>query len=279
MNFLVTGARGMLGTEVVAALSDRGRPCRGVDLDEVDITDAGAVSELLSAEGPDVLINCAAYTAVDRAEADEHAAALVNATAVGYLAAAARAVGAVLVHFSTDFVFDGRRREPYGPHDVPRPLSAYGRTKLAGEQAVQRSGCEHLIIRTSWLYGAAGPNFVSAILGRARRGEPLRIVSDQVGRPTWARNLAEATLDLVDARARGVFHVTDGGAPTSWHDFGCRALQLADLDVPVEPVTGAEWGAPAFRPAYSVLDLTETEDLLGRNMEPWEQALRRYLEG
>lgn len=160
---------------------------------------------------------------------------------------------------------------------MPKPLSPYGRTKLAGEERVRASEVEHLNIRTSWLYGSAGANFVAAILGRARREEHVRIVHDQVGRPTWAGNLAEVTLSLIDAGSRGTFHCTDGGDPTAWYDFGQAILQSAGLTTAVEPVTAAAWGAPARRPAYSVLDLSKTERVLGRTLEPWDRAVRRYL--
>lgn len=278
MKTLVVGARGMLGTEVMAALSVRGQLCRGVDVDELDITDAGAVERMFGDEEPELVINCAAFTAVDRAEMEEELASSVNGVGPGLLATYARALNASVVHFSTDFVFDGESGRPYAVDDPPRPLSAYGRSKLQGERAVQASGANHLIVRTSWLYGAAGPNFVSAILAKSRRGEPLRIVGDQWGRPTWARNLADVTLSLVDASARGIFHASDGGPATSWFSFGKKVLELSGGSVPVDEVSGDEWGAPAARPAYSVLDLSPTEALLGRSLEPWDVALARFLE-
>jgi len=274
---LVVGAQGMLGTEIMAALQGRGVLATGVDLHDVDITDQAAVRTLLLGEKPSVVINCAAYTAVDRAEAEEELALRVNGDGPRHLADAAAAVDALLVHFSTDFVFDGDQRTPYRPSAQPNPVSAYGRTKLAGEAAVLGSGCDHLIIRTSWLYGAAGPNFVKAILTRAANREPLRIVNDQTGRPTWAGNLAVNTLSLLDVGARGLLHVTDGGEAATWLEFGAIALGISGHDVQVTGVTTQDWGAPAARPAYSVLDLTDTEDVLGRPMEPWDIALERFL--
>jgi len=267
----------MLGTEIMAALQGRGVLATGVDLHDVDITDQAAVRTLLLGEKPSVVINCAAYTAVDRAEAEEELALRVNGDGPRHLADAAAAVDALLVHFSTDFVFDGDQRTPYRPSAQPNPVSAYGRTKLAGEAAVLGSGCDHLIIRTSWLYGAAGPNFVKAILTRAANREPLRIVNDQTGRPTWAGNLAVNTLSLLDVGARGLLHVTDGGEAATWLEFGAIALGISGHDVQVTGVTTQDWGAPAARPAYSVLDLTDTEDVLGRPMEPWDIALERFL--
>ncbi|MFQ5537984.1 MAG: dTDP-4-dehydrorhamnose reductase [Gemmatimonadota bacterium] len=278
MRVLVPGARGMLGKEIVATLEARGDSVLGVGHDELDITDGAAVEAFLAQAAPHVVVNCAAYTRVDEAETDEKRATRINALGPENLARACRSVHARLVHFSTDFVFDGRKGRPYEPDDPPAPLSAYGRSKLRGEEAVQAVGGEFLIVRTSWLYGAGGPNFVLSVLERGRRGEPLRIVDDQVGRPTWARNLAAVTADLLTAGARGVFHVTDSGRETTWYEFGRRILELAGVEVPVRAVTSSEWGAAAPRPPYSVLDLAATERFLGRSMEPWDAALKRFLE-
>jgi len=274
---LVTGAKGLLGTEITSLLEKRAIDHIGVDLAELDITDAAAVERMISAERPEVIINCAAYTAVDRAEAEEAIAVRVNGDGAGYVAKAAAKVSALMVHFSTDFIFDGESRTPYLPGDLPRPQSAYGRSKLAGERAVSAVGGDHLIIRTSWLYGAAGPNFVSSILKKASKGEALQVVNDQTGSPSWASNVAEVTLDLIRAGARGVYHVTDYGE-TTWLGFAKRALAIRGLTVPITGLSGREWGAPAARPAYSVLDLSFTETLLGRRLEPWQDALSRFLE-
>jgi dTDP-4-dehydrorhamnose reductase len=273
---LVTGAAGLLGTDLVAVLERAGHDVRPLTHAELDVTNAAAVADCLRQTRPDVVWHCAAYTAVDAAEADAERARVVNRDGARHIADACRESGARLVHFSTDFVFDGVRRTPYRPDDPPAPISVYGRTKLEGEEAVAASGADHLTVRTSWLFGRGGPNFVTAILARARRGEPLRGVSEQTGRPTWARTAAQGTLALLDAGARGVWHLADRGE-ASWLELAEEALMLAGLDCPIRGVSTAEWGAPAPRPAYSVLSLTATERLLGRPLPEWRDTLRRFL--
>lgn len=278
MKALVTGAAGLLGTDLVRAAHDRGWEVVGLDRGALDVTDADAVVDTLDRHAPDVVLHCAAYTAVDRAESEPHLARSVNVDGVGHTAEAAARVGATFVSFSTDFVFDGEAESPYLPGDSPKPLSVYGRTKLEGEQAAAGSGADHLVVRTSWLYGAGGRSFVTTILRRAEAGEPLRVVDDQRGRPTWARNLAVATLELVDEGARGTWHVTDGGA-CSWVELAQEALRIRRLTATVEVVTTEALGAPAPRPRYSVLDVSATEELLGRAMVPWPEALSEFLGG
>jgi dTDP-4-dehydrorhamnose reductase len=278
LNVLVVGANGMLGAELVNALGQRRLRHRGIDVDELDITDPVAVSSVLAAQAPQVVVNCAAYTAVDRAEEDRAAAISVNADGPANLARAAKEVGALLVHFSTDFVFDGQKGAPYRVFDETNPLSVYGQSKLMGEEFVRREGHEYLIVRTSWLYGGNGPNFVSAILNKAKQGQDLRVVDDQVGRPTWTRDLATATLDLIQIGARGIFHVTGGGHKVSWLGFAQRALELSSLGARVSGIAAEEWGALARRPSYSVLDNSATEAIRGRPMPDWDVALRQFLE-
>jgi dTDP-4-dehydrorhamnose reductase len=201
----------------------------------------------------------------------------VNGDGARNVARAAAACGAATALLSTDYVFDGSSRRPYQPADPPRPLSTYGRSKLAGEEAVQDAGGAWMVVRTSWLYGRSS-GFVPAILRRASRGEPLRIVEDQRGRPTWAPDAAGAILDLVERGARGVWHVAGGGDCT-WLELAREAVRLAGFDVPVAPISTSDFGAPAARPAYSVLDLEATERFLGRPMRAWREALRQYLRG
>lgn len=277
MRVLVTGAKGLLGTEFVSLFEQSEVDHIGVDLDELDITDAVAVEKMISEERPEFVINCAAYTAVDRAEVEEEIAVRVNGEGAGHVAKAAAKFSSLMVHFSTDFIFDGESQTPYLPDDLPRPQSAYGRSKLIGERAVLVAGGDHLIIRTSWLYGAAGPNFVSSILNRVSKGEALKVVDDQTGSPSWARNVAEVTWDLIRAGARGIHHVTDSGE-TTWFGFAKRVLAIRGLTVSISGLSAREWGAPAPRPVYSVLDLSSTETLLGRRLEPWQSALSRFLE-
>jgi dTDP-4-dehydrorhamnose reductase len=282
LKIVVTGARGALGTEVAAAADRLGLEVVGLGREDLDVTDAPAVDARIAAESPVWVVHCAAYTDVDRAEEEPEHAMRVNRDGAANVARAAAGRGARTVYVSTDYVFDGEKRSPYSPSDPVGPLSVYGRTKLAGEEAVVRAVTSRdiapLIVRTGWLYGAAGRNFVTGILDRAERGEDLRVVDDQRGRPTWARNVAEVVFDLVDGAVDGVWHVADGGEAT-WLDLAHEALRLRGLDVSVDGVSSEEWGAAAPRPAYSVMELAATERALGRPMMDWREALGRFLAG
>jgi dTDP-4-dehydrorhamnose reductase len=277
---VVTGSAGQLGRELVERL--------GADLvwsgdrDELDVTDAGAVAALVARYRPDVVYNATAYNRVDGAEQDGAAAFAVNAVAPHSLARAARESGALLVHFSTDYVFDGTAPRPYREDDAPHPLSVYGTSKLAGEILVATSGAEHLIVRTSGVLGRGGSeqkggSFVERILARARAGKPLRVVTDQRFAPTLAGDLADAALALVRAEARGLYHVTNAGDCT-WHELARAALDLAGLSVEVESTTLAELHLPARRPARSVLDCSR---YLGLGLPPlrhWRAGLPEILQ-
>jgi dTDP-4-dehydrorhamnose reductase len=246
---------------------------------ELDVTDREAVRGAVVKASPDWVVHCAAYTAVDRAESEPDLAMRVNRDGAEHVARAAAEAGARLLHVSTDYVFDGEKRTPYLPNDDPAPLSAYGRSKLEGERAVMRTapgGRQPLVVRTGWMYGAGGRNFVEAMVERARRGEPLRIVDDQTGRPTWARNVAEVALDLMERGVEGVWHVADSDTAT-WLELAHEALGRAGVQTEVVGVGSDAFGAAARRPSWSVLDLEETEALLGRTMEPWREALGRFL--
>ncbi|RMH15910.1 MAG: dTDP-4-dehydrorhamnose reductase, partial [Gemmatimonadetes bacterium] len=265
MKVLITGAGGMLGRAVVwAAARDPEAPAV-VPLDRaaLDVTDRAAVEAALEREAPDAVIHCAAYTAVDRAEDEPERAAAVNVEGARHVAVAAAHRGAALLHVSTDYVFDGRARRPYRPSDPPAPLGVYGRTKAEGEaavrDAVREGGGRALIVRTGWLYGPGGRNFVDTVLARARAGETLRVVDDQRGGPTWTRSLGPALLELVRRAAPApgeatVLHLADRGE-ASWYELACAALTLAGVDAAVEPVGSDTWAAPAPRPAYAVLDI------------------------
>jgi dTDP-4-dehydrorhamnose reductase len=223
------------------------------------------------------VVNCAAYTAVDDCETHEAEARAVNADAVEHLARGCDAVGAVLVQVSTDYVFDGAGSRPYREDDPVAPVSAYGRTKLLGERAAARAA-EHLIVRTAWLYGRGGRHFVDAICGQIEGGtDPLRVVGDQRGSPTFCTDLAAAILDLVEVEARGIVHAVNRGA-TTWHGFAREVVRLLGAGVEVVPVATDAFPRPAQRPAYSVLDTTRLDRLLGRSMPTWQDALARYLE-
>ena len=278
----VLGAKGMLGHELMSALRNRlacssGGELFGYDLPELDICDGEAVRSVLGGHAAGVVINAAAYTDVDGCETNRELAEAVNGEAPGGVAAACAEVGAKMVHFGTDFVFDGRGRRPYLPNDPANPLSVYGRTKWAGEEAVRSAGGRSLVVRTSWLFGLHGRNFVEAILTKAEAGQPLSVVDDQIGAPTLAGDLAEAVVRLLDAAAEGTVHFTNGGS-CSWYDFACEIVGCAGLDVTVSRTTSEALARPAHRPAYSVLDTSRYAELTDHTPRPWRDALRRYMD-
>ena len=276
-SLLVTGSYGQLGRAVLAEADIRRIPAEGRDLDTLDITNADAVASWVGAARPGAVVNCAAYTAVDDCEEHEALARAVNATAVSHLADACNATGSTLIQISTDYVFDGTAKRPYREDDPVSPAGAYGRTKLLGEQSA-RSADHHLIIRTAWLYGLGGRHFVGAIQGQIEGGnQRLKVVADQQGSPTFCDDLAAAVLDLVDHGARGTVHAVNTGH-TSWHGFATEIARQLGAEVEVVPVRTEEFPRPAVRPAYSVLDTSRLEQLLGRGMPGWQVALGRYLE-
>jgi len=283
---LVVGAAGMLGTELVTLLRRRGeRPVEEAiwpDLHDgravLDITDATAVTALLARLRPAAVYNCAAYTDVDGAETDEATAQAVNGQGPANLARACKAIGAKLLHVSTDYVFEGVGRIPYRPDDPPNPQGAYGRSKLAGERAIQEIGGSWVIVRTSWLFGRHGRNFIATILELARQRNQLRVVDDQIGCPTYAADLARCLADLAQQDVRGIFHFCNPPA-CSWFEFAARALELAGLTCRIEPCSTSEFPRPARRPAWSVLDCRDTINRLGWSPRPWPAALVEYLGG
>lgn len=275
MKILLTGARGMLAQAVRRELHARGHEVAALDRAALDVASPAAVDATIRDLRPDAVIQCAAYTRVDDAERDEAEAHRINADATAHLAAACRAVGARLVYPSTDYVFDGRASAPYHPDSPTSPLNAYGRSKLAGELAARGAG-GFLVVRTSWLYGAGGPNFVSTILERARRGEALRVVADQRGSPTWTGTLAIILAELLERQApAGIYHATNSGE-TTWYHFAAEAIRLAGLQTTIEPVPTTAFPRPAARPAYSVLDTTGTAEVVGEIAE-WRAALEEAL--
>jgi len=267
---LLLGDRGMLGRAFRELLAAKKRPFTGFDLPELDIAQPGQVAPLF--EKPwSAVINCAAYTNVDGAEADEATALRANGTAPGIVAAACAHARVPLVHFSTDYVFAGDARAPYAVDAPLQPLGAYGRSKAAGEIAIRGSGAEFLILRTSWLYAPWGNNFVRTMARLTRDKPELKVVDDQRGRPTSAQHLAPVTLALLDRGMRGTFHVTDGGECT-WYEFTVEIARLLGRSAIISPCTTAEFPRPAARPGYSVLDLAPTEAILGP-MPDWRKNL------
>ena len=277
--WLITGARGQLGRSLTALGRDRDLEILACDLAELDIRDPQRVEAAFAEFAPQVCVNCAAYTQVDRAESDEAAAVQVNGEAPGVLARAARG-RCLLIHLSTEYVFDGRGSEPIPEDAPPRPLSAYGRSKLAGEQAVVSAGGDWLMVRSQWIFGP-GPNFVRTILEAARRGEPLRVVDDQVGRPTWSGALAAGLVETVERGARGLLHLACEGV-ASWYDLARTAVAEGARRgmnplVAVEPISSSALGRPAPRPAYAVLGLDRARGL-GLSLGDWRDALGAYLD-
>ncbi|HEY0159387.1 MAG TPA: dTDP-4-dehydrorhamnose reductase [Thermoanaerobaculia bacterium] len=276
MKWLITGAGGMVGTDLRDELTTRGEDVVALTRADLDVTDSRAVASVIRDHAPSIVVNCAAYTKVDQAEAEESAANTINGSAVELLANAANDTGAVLVQVSSDFVFDGSSREPYEVDATTAPLSAYGRSKLLGEIAAAHAR-EHLIVRTSWLFGVHGPNFVEAIRNQIRKGtNPLRVVSDQRGRPTYTPHLARAIVRLAPA-ARGIVHYADS-AECSWFDFARAIAEESGSGVEVKPVTTDEFPRPAKRPAYSVLSTERYERLTGVSPDSWRDGLREYLQ-
>jgi len=269
---LVVGANGMLGRDVMALLGDRGR---GVDMDGIDITSLESVERVLTAVRPSVVLNCAAYTDVDGCESNRDTAMQVNGEGVAHLAMATRMIGARLVQISTDYVFDGNKITPYLEDDAPNPLSVYGESKLAGEMNAAVNP-DHLIVRTQWLYGLHGKNFVETMLRLGAERDELSVVDDQIGSPTWTVDLAHAIVALLEKGCRGVYHAANEGY-CSWNDFARAIFQEAGMAVTVTAMTTEQLNRPARRPLHSTLDCGKLARDGGYRPQPWRDALRSYL--
>jgi dTDP-4-dehydrorhamnose reductase len=275
---LVTGAAGMLG-HALAESCPAELTMIGVDLPEVDITDAGSVERAISKHRPDAVLNAAAYTDVDGCESHEAEALAVNGTGAGIVAAACGAAGIPVLHVSTDYVFDGKIPAPgvYTEEDRTGPLSAYGRTKLAGEQAVAAACPDHWIVRTQWLYGLAGKNFVETMLRLAAERDSLAVVDDQVGSPTSTHDLAPALWSiLLERPAHGIYHASSSGS-CSWHEFAAEIFRQAGVSIRLDRMDSSSLDRPAPRPARGVLGGAKLTAALGREMPSWQESLRRYL--
>jgi dTDP-4-dehydrorhamnose reductase len=275
VKILLTGPTGQVGWELAPQLAKLGEVV-APDRTALDLADADAIRARVRDLKPDVIVNAAAYTAVDRAESEPDRAAAINGTAPGVLAEEAKRVGALLVHYSTDYVFDGTKAAPYTEDDAPRPLSVYGRTKLEGERAIQASGCRHLILRTSWVYSGRGHNFLLTMLRLGAERPELRVVDDQRGAPTWARDIAAATVELLANPPGGLFHLTAGGE-TTWHGFACEIMRKAGLTPVVHRIRSDEYRTAARRPANSVLDNARLRAAAGIVMPAWAESLAKCL--
>jgi dTDP-4-dehydrorhamnose reductase len=273
MRLLVTGAAGMLGREVCELAAARGHAVTGLARAELDVTDAAAVSAAVAGAAPEAVVNCAAWTDVDGAEAAEAAATAINGDGAGHVAAAAADAGALCVHVSSDYVFDGAAGDGYVEDDPTGPIGAYGRSKLAGERAVLAAGGDALVVRSSWLFGRHGHNFVATMLRVGAERDAVTVVDDQVGCPTWTGHLALGLLDAAERRLTGVLHLAGAGA-CSWFELAQATFAAAGIECEVHPQSTAELGRPAPRPANSVLRSART----GVPVLPdWREGLAGYL--
>jgi dTDP-4-dehydrorhamnose reductase len=271
---LLTGRNGQVGWELERVLPTVGEVI-ATDRTTLDLADGDAIRGLVRDVKPDVIVNAAAYTAVDQAERERDMAMKINATAPGILAEESKALGALLVHYSTDYVFDGTKSKPYTETDEPRPLSAYGQSKLEGEKAIRAASCAHIILRTSWVYAARGRNFLLTMLRLAGEGRPLRVVNDQFGAPTWSRDIAEATvrvLGKIGGDTRATYHLTAAGK-TTWYEFARRIFELRGVSASVTPIRSEEYPTAAARPKNSVLDCRKLELDFGVSIPSWERGL------
>ena len=280
---LVIGASGMLGSELVRQLRRQDEhivetvfPDDGSGRRVLDITNYEDVKGLISSVRPKAVYNCSAYTDVDKAEQEEAVATGVNGTGVEYLAKACLAANSYFVHVSTDYVFNGEGKRPYRPDDATAPQGAYGRSKLAGEESIRKINGRWLIVRTSWLFGKGGKNFVDTILKAAKQRDVLKVVNDQTGCPTSVIDLADCLIGLVQNDCQGMYHFCNGPVCT-WYEFAKKIVEVAQLPCRVEPCTSSEYPRPAKRPTYSVLDCTETYDALGWRPCSWEERLAEYI--
>jgi dTDP-4-dehydrorhamnose reductase len=273
MKVLVTGAGGMLGRDVVLAAANAGHEVLGLDRLELDVAAAEAVEGKFELERPDVVVNCAAWTDVDGAEEAEERAMAVNGKGAGNVAGAAAAVGASVVYVSSDYVFDGAKGEPYVETDQPAPLSAYGRTKLAGEEATAAANKRHFVVRSSWLFGAGGSNFVETMLRLAATQSEVLVVRDQVGSPTYTWHLAFGIVRLIEGVEFGIHHMAAAGT-CSWYDFAREIFEQAKVECMVLSATTEMLGRPAPRPPYSALASQREHAIV---LPPWRDGLAAYL--
>lgn len=279
---LVTGANGQLGKSLQKIAGQKGKDCKFffTDVDTLDITMRDDIAAFVKAHGVNVIVNVAAYTAVDKAEEEVEKAYLLNQTAVANLAAVAAATDAFLVHISTDYVFDGQAVTPYSEEMAPNPVSVYGKSKWAGEQAMIQSGCRGVIIRTAWLYSPYGNNFVKTMLRLASSHSEINVVDDQIGCPTSADDLAEVIMRLIarssTAKNLEIYHFANKGK-ISWYDFACEIMKLAHKKCKVNPIATKDYPSKVQRPAYSVFNLSKVEDSLNYMIPDWNESLKRNM--
>ena len=276
MKVLVTGVKGQLGYDVVNELEKRGHTAIGTDVEEMDITDAGKVSEVLNAEQPDAVIHCAAYTAVDAAEDNVELCRKINAEGTENIAKACKELGCKLLYVSTDYVFNGEGERPWEPDDEREPLNVYGQTKYEGELAVEKYVEKFFIVRIAWVFGVNGKNFIKTMLRLGEDHDELTVVADQIGSPTYTYDLARLLVDMIGSEKYGRYHATNEGL-CSWYDFAVEIFRQAGMDVRVRPVTSEEYPAKAKRPHNSRMDKDKLEENGFKRLPDWKDALGRYL--
>lgn len=277
MKILVTGSGGMLARDLVPCLLEKRHEVLALPHNKLDITDLRGIKNIASGFNPALIINCAAYTRVDEAEKEKHRALIINGLSVQNLCLVCQTMDIPLVHFSTDYVFDGAKECPYTIYDEPNPTSAYGHSKLLGEKYILWLLSKFYLIRTSWLFGLHGKNFIETMLELAKKPKKISVVSDQRGCPTWTQHLAQAVAALIEANCYGIYHITNS-EPTTWFDFAREIFCLSNIDIEVFSTTSDRLSRLAKRPRNSVLDPFPFPEILGKEMPSWRQALKEYLQ-
>lgn len=276
MKVLVTGVKGQLGYDVMAELAKRNIEAIGVDIDEMDITDKISVEKVIGEAAPDVVVHCAAYTAVDAAEDNEALCRRVNADGTRNIAEVCKKLDCKMVYISTDYVFDGQGTRPWEPDDERHPLNVYGQTKYEGELAVQENLSKYFIVRIAWVFGKNGKNFVKTMLKLAETHDKLTVVNDQFGSPTYTYDLARLLVDMIQTDKYGIYHATNEGICT-WYEFACEIFKQAGVKIKVTPVPASEYPAKAKRPENSRLDKSKLTENGFERLPSWQDALGRYL--
>ncbi len=281
MKVLVTGSKGQLGSDLINELTARGHVAVGVDVEEMDVTDRAAVKKVINSVKPDVVIHCAAWTAVDAAEEEENVKKVraINAYGTAYIAEECKNIDCKMIYISTDYVFDGRGTKPWDPDCKDyKPLNVYGETKLEGEKAVEKALEKFFIVRIAWVFGLMGKNFIKTMLALGKKYDSLRVVNDQVGTPTYTYDLARLLADMAETEKYGYYHVTNEGGYISWYEFAKEIFRQAGYNTEVKPVTTAEYGlSKAVRPFNSRLDKSKLSENGFKPLPTWQDALERYL--
>ena len=277
MKVFVTGVKGQLGYDVVNELEKRGHTAVGVDIEELDITDAAAVDKMITEAAPEAVIHCAAWTAVDAAEDNEEKCRQVNVNGTENIAKICKKLNCKMMYISTDYIFDGKGTRPWEPDDpVTTPLNVYGQTKYEGELAVRNNVEKFFIVRIAWVFGK-GKNFIKTMLNLGKTHDHLTVVNDQYGTPTYTYDLARLLVDMIETDKYGNYHATNEGGYITWYDFACEIFRQADMDVDVEPVSSAQYAAKAKRPENSRMNKQKLADNGFEPLPDWKDALRRYL--